>query len=165
MVKYYLEDIVHSHHKSFHFQIFDIDTPNRNSPHWHYHPEIEFIYISNGKGKRGVGTSLSTYSDGDLILLGSNLQHMGFTDNFKDGRTEVVIQFLPDFLGNMFSFSTIPSALNLKISIEAPGGIILVLANCNNLATFIFSILSGSSNIKGLPTGPATATVKPISFI
>ena len=103
MVKYYLEDIVHSHHKSFHYQIFDIDTPNRNSPHWHYHPEIELIYISNGKGKRGVGTSLSTYNDGDLILLGSNLQHMGFTDNFKNGRTEVVIQFLPDFLGNMFS--------------------------------------------------------------
>jgi AraC-like DNA-binding protein/quercetin dioxygenase-like cupin family protein len=102
MIKYSLEDIVHSQHKSFHYQIFDLDTPNRNSPHWHYHPEIELIYISKGKGKRGVGTNLSTYTDGDLILLGSNLQHMGFTDNFDDGKTEVVIQFLPDFLGNMF---------------------------------------------------------------
>ena len=35
--------------------------------------------------------------------MGSNLQHMGFTDSFEDGKTEVVIQFLPNFLGNMLT--------------------------------------------------------------
>jgi AraC-like DNA-binding protein/quercetin dioxygenase-like cupin family protein len=103
MINYSLEDIVRPQHKSFHYQLFDLNTPNRNSPHWHYHPEVELIFISKGKGKRGVGTSLSTYTDGDLILLGSNLQHMGFTDSFEDGKTEVVIQFLPNFLGNMLT--------------------------------------------------------------
>ena len=103
MINYSLEDIIRPQHKSFHYQLFDLNTPNRNSPHWHYHPELELIYISKGKGKRGVGTSLSTYTEGDLILLGSNLQHMGFTDSFEDGKTEVVIQFLPNFLGNMLT--------------------------------------------------------------
>ena len=118
MIKYSLEDIVHPQHKSFHYQIFDLNTPNRNLPHWHYHPEIELIYISKGSGKRGVGTSLSTYTDGDLILLGSNLQHMGFTDSFEDGKTEIVIQFLPDFLGNIFTkapeLSSISNLLELS---------------------------------------------------
>ena len=103
MIKYSLENIIHPQNKSFYYQIFDLNTPNSNSSNWHYHPEIELIYISKGKGKRGVGTNLSSYTDGDLILLGSNLQHMGFTNSFDDGKTEVVIQFLPDFLGNIFS--------------------------------------------------------------
>ena len=127
MIKYSLEDILHPKHRSFHYQIFDFKTPNLNYQHWHYHPEIELVYIDKGMGKRGVGTNLSTYNDGDLILLGSNLQHMGFTDNFNDGKTEVVIQFLPDILGQAFSiiaeFNSISNLLELAkrgISFKGP---------------------------------------------
>ena len=58
MIKYSFEDIVRPQHKSFHYQLFDLNTPNRNYPYWHYHPEVELIFIRKGKGKRGVGTSL-----------------------------------------------------------------------------------------------------------
>ena len=100
MIKYTYENIVRSFNESIHYQFFDENTPNKKNFNWHYHPEIELTYISQGSGKRQVGTNLSTYTNGDLILIGSNLNHMGFTDSFRDGKIEIVIQFLPDFLGN-----------------------------------------------------------------
>ena len=38
-------------------------------PVWHFHPEYEIVYVSNGKGKRHIGNHISYYDDGDLIFL------------------------------------------------------------------------------------------------
>ncbi len=89
--------------QSFQYKVFDKEHPNSNDTNWHYHPEIEIVYIDKGSGKKYVGTHLSNYTNGDLIMVGSNLHHMGFTGKFEDGKTEVVIQFLPDFMGDAFS--------------------------------------------------------------
>ena len=88
--------------KSFYFRVFDKNNHNPLHKHqkWHYHPEIELVFISNGEGKRQVGLDLSNYRDGDLVLIGSNVPHTGFTDYFDNERKEVVIQFKPDFLGD-----------------------------------------------------------------
>lgn len=71
-------------------------------PFWHFHPEYEIVYISKGKGKRHIGNHISYYEDGDLIFLGPNLPHLGFTEgHFKD-QVEVVVQMKEDFLGKEF---------------------------------------------------------------
>tara|TARA_X000000950_G_C13719928_1_gene579789 strand:+ start:29 stop:889 length:861 start_codon:yes stop_codon:yes gene_type:complete len=88
---------------SFTLKVFNQEHPNSANLNWHYHPEIELVYIDKGTGKRGVGTHLSNYTNGDLIMIGSNLHHSGFTENFEDGKTEVVVQFLPDFIGTALS--------------------------------------------------------------
>lgn len=75
---------------------------NIHTNHWHYHPEIELVYINGGSGKRQVGSHVSYYNDGDLILIGSNLPHCGFTDEETGNKKETVIQMKPDFLGNTF---------------------------------------------------------------
>jgi AraC-like DNA-binding protein/quercetin dioxygenase-like cupin family protein len=69
---------------------------------WHYHPEYEIVYISNGRGKRHIGQHFSYYEEGDLIFLGPNLPHFGFTCDLKDKHTEVVVQMQEDFLGREF---------------------------------------------------------------
>ena len=56
---------------SFRYQTFDHSTPNKNNNFWHYHPEIELVYISSGSGKRQIGSHVSYYRQGDLILIGS----------------------------------------------------------------------------------------------
>lgn len=66
---------------------------------WHYHPEYELTYIVKGSGYRIVGNSYEQYSDGDLVLLGSNLPH---TWTSKSGNTiesdAIVIQFSKEFI-------------------------------------------------------------------
>lgn len=72
---------------------------NIKSHVWHYHPEIELIFVCKGSGKRQIGSNISYFSDGDLVLIGSNLPHCGLTNENTNNDYEMVIQFKPDFLG------------------------------------------------------------------
>ncbi len=83
-----------------------IEKANNKSDVWHYHPEIELVYVNGGSGKRQIGSHISYYTDGDLILIGGNLPHCGFTNEQTGNKNETVIQMLPDFLGTTF-FDTI----------------------------------------------------------
>ncbi|WP_281337012.1 AraC family transcriptional regulator [Flavobacterium eburneipallidum] len=75
---------------------------NNKSHFWHYHPEIELVYVNGGAGKRQVGSHISYYTRGCVILIGSNLPHCGFTDEKTGNKKETVIQMLPNFLGADF---------------------------------------------------------------
>jgi len=69
---------------------------------WHYHPEMEIVYVNGGNGKRHIGNHVSYYNDGDLIFIGANLPHFGFTDRLTGNKSEVVIQAKENFLGDDF---------------------------------------------------------------
>ncbi len=86
---------------SFTYNKFDSGRLNKDST-WHYHPEIELVYVNGGAGKRQIGSHLSYYSEGDLMLIGSNLPHCGFTDRFTGNKSETLVQMKIDFLGNDF---------------------------------------------------------------
>ncbi|WP_312752432.1 AraC family transcriptional regulator [Epilithonimonas hominis] len=75
---------------------------NIKSNFWHYHPEIELIFVHKGSGKRQIGSNISYFTDGDLILIGSNLPHCGMTNENTKNEYEVVIQFSKEFLGQDF---------------------------------------------------------------
>ena len=87
---------------SYKYAYFDKSSPNTHKVQWHYHPDIELVYINTGVGKRQVGTHLSNYQDGDLILIGSYLPHTGFTKGLEEGQKEIVIQFKPDIFEMAF---------------------------------------------------------------
>jgi|TARA_R100000789_G_scaffold100299_1_gene109710 AraC-like DNA-binding protein len=101
---------------SFSFKSFNQENQNRNHTFWHYHPEIELVYVNGGSGKRQIGSHISYYQHGDLILIGSNLPHCGFTDSLTDNDKETVIQFSPDFLGK--NFWELPEMRNIKVLLE-----------------------------------------------
>ena len=71
-------------------------------PEWHFHPELELVYVNGGSGKRHIGNHISYFGNGDLVFIGSNLPHYGFTDRLTGNRSETVIQMKPDFLGESF---------------------------------------------------------------
>lgn len=78
------------------------EVTNEFKPAWHFHPEMEIAFINGGSGKRHIGNHISYYSDGDLIFIGANLPHFGFTDSLTANKSEVVIQVKEDFLGSHF---------------------------------------------------------------
>ncbi len=102
--------------RSYTYQKFDAATNNKDNI-WHYHPEIELVYVNGGTGKRQIGSHVSCYTDGDLILIGSNLPHCGFTDKFTGNKSETVIQMREDFLGN--DFFNIPEMRKIELLFEA----------------------------------------------
>lgn len=106
---------------SYLYQKFDSNISNSNTT-WHYHPEIELVYVNGGAGKRQIGSHVSYYSKGDLILIGSNLPHCGFTDKLTGNESETVIQMKQGFLGN--DFFNIPEMKKIQSLFEiAKGGI------------------------------------------
>ncbi|MCP9237121.1 AraC family transcriptional regulator [Lewinella sp. JB7] len=66
-------------------------------PKWHFHPELELVYVRGGHGRRHVGSHISHYRDGELILIGSNLPHLGFTNRVTNNEKETVVQFAENF--------------------------------------------------------------------
>ena len=106
---------------SFTYQKFDAERPNNNLV-WHYHPEIELVFVNGGNGKRQIGSHVSYYTGGDLILIGSNLPHCGFTDECTGNTSESVVQMKPDFLGA--DFVELPEMKHIRRLFEkAKGGI------------------------------------------
>lgn len=60
---------------------------------WHYHPEVELVYIENGFGNRYVGNHVSNFENGDLILMGPNVPHFGYEFGLQGVSDEIVVQF------------------------------------------------------------------------
>jgi AraC-like DNA-binding protein/uncharacterized RmlC-like cupin family protein len=96
-----LEQITPSFGSSIFAKQYVQNRPNEQ-PVWHFHPEMELVYINEGSGKRHVGNQLSFYEEGDLILIGPNLPHFGFVDSFTSNKSETILQMKPDFLGEKF---------------------------------------------------------------
>ncbi|AEE19366.1 AraC family transcriptional regulator [Dokdonia sp. 4H-3-7-5] len=105
------ESITPDFGNSFTYQRFDEHHVNDNSL-WHYHPEIELVYVNGGTGRRQVGSNLSYYTWGTLILVGSNLPHCGFTDELTGNKSETVIHMKTDFLGD--TFFDLPEMASIK---------------------------------------------------
>lgn len=79
------------------------DSPkNKKQPFWHFHPEIQLVYVKGGNGKRHIGNHLSYYHSGDLVLIGSMLPHTALTDNHTQNESETVIQFRDNCFGEGF---------------------------------------------------------------
>lgn len=75
---------------------------------WHFHPEIELIYIQKGRGTRFIGTDVHRFEPDELYLFGANLAHMWrcdpeyFQEDSRQKAEVTIIYFRQDFLGEHF---------------------------------------------------------------
>lgn len=89
---------------------------------WHYHPEVELIHFKNGKGTQFVGDSIKQFTNGDVVLIGSQLPHYWrfddayFKDDAKDTVDVKVAHFCEDFWGAQFL--ALPENKMLKTMLE-----------------------------------------------
>jgi AraC-like DNA-binding protein len=109
---------------------------------WHFHPEIELIYIHKGRGTRFIGNNVSRFESKELMLIGSNLDHMWrcdpeyFLKGSKLTAEVTVIYFHREFLGDRFFNS--PELKNINSLLEkAKRGIKITGATRNQLKDLI----------------------------
>jgi AraC-like DNA-binding protein len=75
---------------------------------WHYHPEMELVYIIEASGRQFIGDSIHHFKNDDLILVGSNLPHLWRCDEKfleKGSKLKVeaiIVHFLQDCFGRDF---------------------------------------------------------------
>ncbi len=87
--------------------IIERDDQYFKSP-FHYHPEIELVYIKESYGKRVIGDNIEPFCAGDLILIGPNLPHVWFSDeSFQQGISairarSIVMYFNKEIFGEGF---------------------------------------------------------------
>lgn len=49
---------------------------HQTESNWHYHPEMELVYVMKGSGSRYIGNNISPFEAGEVILLGENIPHI-----------------------------------------------------------------------------------------
>lgn len=97
--------------RSLTFRAFS-DGSSSDDPVWHYHPEVELVYVDRGHGKRHIGHHISYYTSGDMVLIGSMVPHYGYKDRLTDHAREHVIQFLPEVITD--GLENLPEFFNIN---------------------------------------------------
>lgn len=89
---------------------------------WHYHPEIEIMYILEGTGTRFVGDHIDQYQEGDVCMVGPKLPHEWRNDDefFKYGAGLKASCLCLFFLKDIFESNLIrlPEMSNIRQLIE-----------------------------------------------
>lgn len=75
---------------------------------WHFHEELELVYIIKSTGTRFVGDSIEKFQSGEVILIGENVPHMWLNDEayFEENSSltaqAVSVHFKDNFVGKEF---------------------------------------------------------------
>lgn len=110
VMKPVLRQVTHSPEHSFAVRK-DVGADMQNT--WHYHAEIEFLYIRRSAGTWLIGDHIGHFQSGDVVMTGANLPHCfrhesGYMD---DGET-ICVKFLPEILGD--HFLQLPEAKSIR---------------------------------------------------
>ena len=96
---------------------FKLFSPSlKNCFFWHYHPEIELVYVEATNGIRHVGKDISGFADSDLLLIGANVPHLNFDYGIQTECKQLVLQMRENFLQDIIL--PVPEFDNIKNLLE-----------------------------------------------
>lgn len=88
---------------------------------WHYHPELELVYMVEGEGTLYAGDFIGDFKKNDVFLLGKNVPHMFLSKAYKDVKTvskAYVVHLNESFLTNLdeeqAEFHYVPNLLEIS---------------------------------------------------
>jgi len=117
---------------------------------WHMHPELELHFVIRGEGVRFIGDNISSFSEGEVLLLGQNLPHTWrcrdeyFMDNCEMKVEAIVLHFLPTCLGN--DFLSLPEAYLIpKLLEKAKRGMIISGKSREKLAKLMYAAVTAAN--------------------
>lgn len=96
---------------------FKLFSPSlKNCFFWHYHPEIELVYVETPNGIRHVGKDISAFTESDLLLIGSNVPHLNFDYRVQTECQQLVLQMRENFLQDIIT--PVPEYKNIRTLLE-----------------------------------------------
>jgi len=134
-----------SKESEFCINLLEVELPYFTVP-WHYHPEIEIIYIEKGSGFRFVGDHSEQFEEGDIAIIGSNLPHVWKSDKLYQNNTPenfsraLVIHFQENILRGNLALLPEMEWIN-KLIFNAQYGIKFTGAARAQIATSIKSLI------------------------
>jgi len=96
---------------------FDEEKPHFSVP-WHFHPEIEILFVVKSSGTSYVGDGINHFTDGEISIIGENVPHWWKSDRkYSDGGDTsgvkaLIIQFRKEIFDN--NFINIPEMNGIK---------------------------------------------------
>lgn len=100
---------------------FDEEKPHFDVP-WHFHPEIEILYVFKSTGTSYIGDSISSFNKGAISIIGENVPHWWKSDKeyFQNitvkGIKALIIQFKREIFDT--NFINIPEMNSIKELLE-----------------------------------------------
>lgn len=100
---------------------FDEEKPHFTVP-WHFHPEIEILYVVKSSGTSYVGDGIRRFSDGEISIIGENVPHWWKSDRkyfegkVTTGMKALIIQFNKDIFDK--NFINLPEMTAIKEFLE-----------------------------------------------
>jgi len=85
---------------------------------WHFHPEIEILFVREGFGTKYVGDSINNFFPNDIVIIGSDTPHVwSCNSDYLNPENKLIssaicIQFMEDFIGK--SSLGIPELLKIN---------------------------------------------------
>lgn len=120
---------------------------------WHYHPEVELLYIKKSSGTWLIGDHIGNFDNGDMVLIGANLPHC-FRHEYphinKKGIApgeSICIKFVPDILGSTFLQLPETKAIRQLLS-KCNTGLRITGKTKNSLPITIEKMLTASPGMK-----------------
>ncbi|MDF2193508.1 AraC family transcriptional regulator [Paraflavitalea sp. CAU 1676] len=84
------------------------DTGSEMVNNWHYHPEVELLYIKRSSGTWMIGDHIGHFNSGDVVMIGSLLPHC-FRHEYdyvlqkeEAAGESICVKFMPESLGEPF---------------------------------------------------------------
>jgi AraC-like DNA-binding protein len=89
---------------------------------WHYHPEIEILYVVKSTGTSYIGDGINNFCEGEISIIGENVPHWWKSDPFYVQNNDtlntkaLIVQFRKEVFGS--HFIKLPEMRHIKSLIE-----------------------------------------------
>ncbi|MEN9950987.1 MAG: hypothetical protein RLY85_1739 [Bacteroidota bacterium] len=93
-----LEQILPDENSSFHLMV---NPRLHDFFFWHFHPELEIVFITGADGTRHVGDHIASFQGSDLVMIGSYIPHLNFDYGIQTDYEKTVLHLQEDFLADM----------------------------------------------------------------
>lgn len=81
---------------------YDEEKPHFTVP-WHFHPEIEVLYVMKSSGMCYSGDGIHHFTEGEISIIGENVPHWWKSDDVQtSGMKALIIQFNKEIFGGNF---------------------------------------------------------------